>query len=496
MGGVRGGCCDARLAPVKIPSVAASVVAAAVVLASCSSTGAEQAPSLVTDQSDDVAFTDCAEQCSGVLDGAEYEILLPETWNGSLLLYSHGYRSASPRPPDFAAVPTAAEPAPGYSRGEDRLAQVLLGQGYALAGSGWATNGWAVEDGVRAANDLYGLFRETVAVPNRVYVWGDSLGGLVTQEIAERYPDWVDGAAPLCGVHAGVVANMDLAMDLAHGVRALIDPGFKTHDYASADEANEAWVQVARGIVTAAQDVQGGGSADVLALGALVDAAPQTQTYDASDPVSRVSGTAEAVLTGLGFGTSGRYDVEQRFGGNISDNTETDYAARFSEEDRALIDLVGGKGATDRIIEKLQSGERVSADPAAVALATEQGGDPSGAVLVPTITIHTAADPLVLVQNQSFLKARYDAYPGAKTDLVQLFTVPPAEYPEAGGAPYGAGHCNFTPESRLGIITLLDGWVRNGIYPSAGRVESTFGEASGYTSVYTPPAWPEPDAVG
>jgi hypothetical protein len=75
--------------------------------------------------------------------------------------------------------------------------------------------------------------------------------------------------------------------------------------------------------------------------------------------------------------------------------------------------------------------------------------------------------------------------------LVQLFTVPPADYPEDPGAPYGAGHCNFTPESRLGMVTLLDGWVRDGIYPSANRVQAVFGSASGFDALYTPGAWPE-----
>ena len=38
--------------------------------------------------------------------------------------------------------------------------------------------------------------------------------------------------------------------------------------------------------------------------------------------------------------------------------------------------------------------------------------------------------------------------------LLQLFTVPPPEYSQETGAPYGAGHCNFTPESRIAVIEL------------------------------------------
>jgi esterase/lipase len=56
---------------------------------------------------------------------------------------------------------------------------------------------------VRAGEEIYALFTEQIGTPKRVYVWGDSLGGLITQTLAES-ADWVDGAAPLCGVMAGL----------------------------------------------------------------------------------------------------------------------------------------------------------------------------------------------------------------------------------------------------------------------------------------------------
>jgi hypothetical protein len=34
------------------------------------------------------------------------------------------------------------------------------------------------------------------------------------------------------------------------------------------------------------------------------------------------------VLTALGYGTFGRYEIEQRVGGNPSGNADADYAAR------------------------------------------------------------------------------------------------------------------------------------------------------------------------
>jgi hypothetical protein len=208
------------------------VVAGAIALSlsACSSLSGPDPKSSSTD----VPFASCSSiACTGSINGAAYEIVLPSTWNGTLLLYSHGYRTAQPAPPDFAPVDTRPEPAPGWSAGEKSVGQALLAQGYALAGSAYASNGWAVADGVKAGEDLYAFFRDQVGQPNRVYAWGDSLGGLITAELAERHPDWVSGSAPLCGALAGLVPNMDLALDVGYAIRELIWPAFKVSGYTS-----------------------------------------------------------------------------------------------------------------------------------------------------------------------------------------------------------------------------------------------------------------------
>src|SRR4051794_34689675 len=153
----------------------------------------------------DVPFTDCKAACTGTTDGAAYEIKLPSKWNGTLLLYSHGYRFAQPGPPSFDPVSTLAQVSSRDDKGDgsDALSQQLLSAGYALAGSSYKSNGWAVADGVKADEDLHAKFAALVAKPKRTYVWGDSLGGLVTELVAEKHPDWVDGAAPMCGAVAG-----------------------------------------------------------------------------------------------------------------------------------------------------------------------------------------------------------------------------------------------------------------------------------------------------
>ncbi len=456
----------------------------------------------------DVSFHGCSDvKCADTIDGAAYEILLPTKWNGTLLLYSHGYRQAQPAPPDFTAPSTKAEPAPGYSEGDKTVSDALLKQGYALAGSAYASNGWAVADGVKADEDLYAFFAKNVGKPYRVYAWGDSLGGLVTQVLAEKHLDWVSGAAPLCGVLGGPEANLNLALDVSYSLKALFNPALKLTGYTSWDEAVQNWVTTAKIV----QDqLTGANAADAAArlmfIGALVDAPTQTASYDGGTLQRQIQATAESVLTALGYSTFGRYDIEQRFGGDPSGNVDADYATRISEQERTLVDTLGGTDETAKLLAQLAAGTRVSPDLAAAAKFAASG-TPTGDIQIPTITMHTTADPLVLVQNENLFLQRVNANPKRTADLVQLYIAPPALKPAAvkgedpvptwtaeNPAPYGAGHCNFAAQSRIGIIQLLDEWVRNDVYP--GRIarvdEIGASDVSGYAPAFQPSVWPDP----
>ena len=467
--------------------VAALAAVSALVLAGCSGTAA--APPQ-RDLSTDVPFTACTPQlCEGSIDGAAFSIKTPTTWNGTLLIYSHGYRQAQPAPPEFRPVQTSAQAA-----SDEKTAAALLAQGYALAGSAYASNGWAVSDGIAAAEGLHDYFVKNIAQPKRVLVWGDSLGGLITQMVSEKHPEWVDGAAPLCGAVAGVVPNMNLALDLSYAVKTLIYPQLKLTGYSTYEEAVTNWTEAMKRVVAAAQDTKGGGTAKVLYISDLVDAPSQTRTFDGASVESKVKATVEGIATGLGYATFARYDLEDRFGGNPSGNEDVDYAKRISESEAALIDAVT-PGAVARFDAQMAAGTRVEADPAATAKALAEGGDPKGTITRPTITLHTAADPLVIVQNETVLRERYQAEQAAGRTaggLVQLYTVAPTTYPEDPGAPYGAGHCNFTSESRVAVIGLLTGWVQKGVFPTPSAVAAAMGSQSGYAPLFTPGPWPDP----
>jgi hypothetical protein len=464
------------------------ILAALLLTAACgqASTPLGSRETTVRSTDSSVAFKPCGTSCSGTIDGAAYAIKLPSHWNGSLLLYSHGYRFAQPGPPDFGPVSTAAQLSSTDSTGDgsDPLSQQLLAEGYALAGSAYSTNGWAVADGVKADEQLHAKFVSLVGTPKRTYVWGDSLGGLITELVAEKDSAWVDGAAPMCGAVAGPNDNFDLALDVAYGVRQLIDPSLKITGYASADEAAANWKAAATKVEKAAADVAGGGTAKVLAIAALADAPTQTETYDGHDLTSQVSARVESLLTALAFGTSGRYEIEQRVGGDPSQNTGVDYGARIDASERSLIETAGGKMST--ILAALDKGPRITADAAARAK-FEALGDTTGKIVVPTVTMHTEADPLVIVQNETVLAARA-AKQGDSGSLSQLYIKAPASYSTKTGAPYGAGHCIFSDQQRVALIGTLDRWVRSSVYPSAQGLTGQFGTGLDVTYVGRP--WP------
>jgi hypothetical protein len=459
-------------------AVAAVALVLPVLLVACSA--GSTSPERSTNR--DVSFVGCDKvACTGSIDGAAYEIKLPDKWNGTLLIYSHGYRQAQPAPPDFEPVDTSATPAPG-----DDVATALLAQGYALAGSAFRTNGWDVLDGVAADEQLHTFFVNNVGKPDRVYVWGDSLGGLITETVAEKHPEWVSGSAPLCGVLGGTNLNLDLALDVAYAVKTLIYPDLKLTGFASYDEAVANWEGARKAIVAAGSDLATG-VPKILMVAAMVDAPAQTKTYDGSTIESVIRARAESILTALGYGTFGRYEIEQRVGGNPSGNDKTDYSSRLSDAERLSIETLW-PGTSDKLLAQLQGGTRVTADPAARARA-DKLGNPTGKLADPTITLHTAADPLVLAQNETVFRDRVRASDRIE-DLVQLYTVPPASYSETTGAPFGAGHCNFTTGQRLGVIHLLDKWVRAGVYPGTDAVSKTFAGDPSVNQAFNPGPWP------
>jgi hypothetical protein len=142
---------------------------------------------------------------TGVAGQAHYKIVVPETWNGDLVLWNHGLT--------LAPVGPVSDLGP--------LAAVQLAQGYAVAASSYRMPGWALFKTNEDLEALYSVFAEKVGTPERVFVTGASLGGLVTAAALEGADIGnVVGALSLCGAVAGS-RNWDGALDARLGYDAI-----------------------------------------------------------------------------------------------------------------------------------------------------------------------------------------------------------------------------------------------------------------------------------
>src|SRR5579884_2441971 len=98
----------------------------------------------------------------GEINGAQFRIDIPENWNGGLVIYCHGY---SP----VAVTYKEGKLAPAWS--------IFTDQGYALAQSGYAAGGWAVEEAVTDIEGLRRYFVTKYGKPKETYITGHSMGG-------------------------------------------------------------------------------------------------------------------------------------------------------------------------------------------------------------------------------------------------------------------------------------------------------------------------------
>ncbi len=453
---------------------AVAVLSGAILLTGCSADTPETLPT-------------CAEaQCTGVINGAAYEIVVPDSWNGTLLLYSHGYRSAYPTPPQFEPVDSSAEPAPGWASGDRSVGEALIERGYALAGSAYAANGWAVDEGVVAGQDLIAHFAEEFAEPRTVVAWGDSLGGLITALLAE-VPGLVDGAVPMCGVLAGPVRNFDLAVDVTLAAQLTVLPDLPLTLPGGYEDSVRALEPSLRTLVEIAENPDDPRAGVLLAIGAMAQAPDQTRTFDGASEASRLSAVIEGIVTAITFGTLARFEFDQRVGGPSASSDPSTFLGRIDPADLAAIEA-RHPGTTATIEEAWAAGVPLVGD----AGARDRAGSlrsVSGLLEVPVLSLHTAADPLVIVANQSvYAQAVSDA--GSEGLLSTAITVAPPEYPEDPGAPYGAGHCNFTDETRVGAIDAITTWVESGQRPADEALTGALGAGSGLDPQFRLPPWP------
>jgi pimeloyl-ACP methyl ester carboxylesterase len=365
-------------------------------------------------------------------DGATYEIQCPSgAWNGTLFLYSHGY-----------VVP--GSPNPATDVGDPVTGAWLLGHGYALAGSSYATTGWAIQQALPDQVSTLNVFDQTYGKPSTTIAWGHSLGGIITAGLIQDYPNLFQAALPMCGVLSGGVATWNTALDSAFAFQQLIDPSIQIVNIT--DPKNLTNAETA---VTAAQRTPQGQAR--LALVAALDDTPGWFTPLSPEPAANDYAAQEAnqylwdTEVTFPFVFALRAELEARAGGNVSWNTGVNYFADLakSADLREVVALYKAAGLSlTKDLQTLNSAPRISAKPSAVAYLAKYISF-NGEISIPVLTMHTTGDGLVVPQNEQAYRSVVDR-DGNGNLLRQIFVA-------------RAGHCAFTPaETITAAQTLLN----------------------------------------
>ncbi|MDF3145433.1 MULTISPECIES: alpha/beta fold hydrolase [unclassified Streptomyces] len=420
---------------------------------------------------------DTSAHVEGTLpSGATYVMDKPESWNGTVLLFSHGYTPL--------AVPNPARNAP-----DDATKSALLKEGYALIGSSYASNGWAVSEAVPDQLATLDTFTARFGPARRTIAWGASYGGLVTSMIAERHPDRISGSLSLCGLLQGGVANWNSTLDPVFALKALLAPDADVPltGLASQAAAAEAADTLA-GAVAGAQDTASGRAR--IALAAALHNIPgwndPSQTRPGpTDWDAQQANQFQAVMGLVKFPAfSWRQEAESRVGGNMSWNTGVDYTAMLHRSPlyKEVSELYVKAGLSlTKDLATLNGAPRIAADTKAVdrmALTSSF----TGRLAKPQLTVHTTGDGLIPVQSASAYRRAVTAA-GATPLLRQAFVE-------------NAGHCTFSTGEGVAAVHTLETRITTGHWqgtdPATLNARATEADPSGparYVS-YQPAPYP------
>ncbi|BDC49598.1 hypothetical protein F183_A19140 [Bryobacterales bacterium F-183] len=333
----------------------------------------------------------------GEINGAKFRIDKPENWNGGLVMYCHGY---NPAPQGFNDKPSP-------------MLDVFLSQGYAVAQSGYAAGGWAVQEALVDTENLRRYFIKKHGPVKETYVTGQSMGGFLTMAMLETQPTVYDAGMPLCGPLAssvyflsrGAFDGLVLFHHFFPGV--LPEPGSIPSNYTSTRE------------LTAKVEAE---------LNAAEKKAASLRSLNDIKNNRDMAG----VLTFLTYLVK---ELTERAGGNPFDNRNVIY--HHTGDDNAVNASI----------------KRYTADPKAIEYLRTYY-TPTGRLSRPMLAIHTSYDPLVPTWIPNTYQSLTDQA-GSSNLFVQQYVK-------------RDGHCTITPQEISKGFSQLRQWKANGVRPSGG----------------------------
>ncbi|MEY4034993.1 MAG: hypothetical protein RLZZ311_170 [Actinomycetota bacterium] len=458
------------------------------------------------------------QTCQGTTsDGAPYVMMVPANFNGMVALYSHGYRYNIDIPAGIPIVggykvTNTPEPVPG---GNPAVANYFLSQGMAIMGSGFSRQGWNLDAAVATNVELVDTFKKKFTSTTKVVAWGSSLGGIITQTLAEKYPSLVSAVAPMC-MADNISAELTTAGDFLWGMKTFFDPTIKAGNYSAGAAGNaEALGDIVK-VLTVMGKLQAGvatgawpdtsspagkqlaaagipSRSAILLLGLMAGLPTQSAHFDsvsgpegalklsfplAVSPALAVleNGANAAILAILAT-----QDVELQAGGAVFDNTKTDYSARVEDSSVIFNAALSGTTAINAMLGVLAASPRATGNAAAMSKMGTLAAT-TGKINVPTIMMTGVADPITPAgATQRIVNAYVEQYASEKAaarkaaggngsyvtpnkKLLAIWSVTPKSWTkfDAAGSPIttaaaapGTNHCNFTTANLLTVAKFL-----------------------------------------
>lgn len=383
-----------------------------------------------------------AHYTGSLADGAIWVADVPAAWNGTLILYSHGFG------------PLTAQDAPDPATQAD-----LLGLGYALVGSSYSgSSWWALASATADQFASLAAVEHITGRPRRTIAWGTSMGGLVSAEETQDARGRIDGTLTTCGLVAGALSLNNYQLDGEYALNELLAPSQQIQlvRYATADQANAAATALAA--VTGAAQSTAQGRARIALGAALLNeptwfsgtAAPAPTDYPAQEQ-QQADELSNYVLP---FIMGARYQIELAAGGNSSYTKGVDYArelrqSSFLPEVRSLYRAAGLSLRSD--LTTLTRNASITADPGAIA-SLARTSMVTGRLSVPELDIHTIYDQLVPVEQENWYRQRVTRA-GSSPLFRQAFVDT-------------TGHCNFQPAGYVAALHALEHRLNTGRWGS------------------------------
>jgi hypothetical protein len=381
-------------------------------------------------------------------NNAYYWIAIPAHWNGALIVHTHG-------------GPNLEKPKPETPVSDLQRFAVMVQEGFAWAGSSYRHAGFGVRDAAADSDNLRKLFWVRFGKPKYTLLHGQSWGANVAEKTAELY-GMADGKPVYDGVilTSGVLGGGTLSYDFRADLRAVYQ--YYCQNLPRAGEENYPLWQ--------------GLAAD--------------SRFKRRDVAERLE-----ECTGISKPAGERTPQQQRALANILNVIhipERTFASHMDWATLTFRDLVvralkGDNPFSNMGVTYAGSDDDVALNKGVARFAATQSGvdalaydaDMTGALNVPTLTLHAEDDPTAFVELESSFRDLVTKA-GRQGLLVQSFTREHEHSKEA------------TPEYAA-LLRAMMAWIREGRKPTAASLaglcetaRARYGEACHFDADYYP----------